>query len=418
MAAGVGWFALLILFRRETPQSKTILTGFLLLGVILRVLFFGSQPIYENDYKRYLWDGAVTAAAANPYTYSPSEIFEASEPGTASVPELARLAVMSNEADYLTGEINSPTLTTIYPPVAQLAFAAAHVIAPYDPNGLRIIFLLLESMGLGVLVLALRRFEMPLIWSAIYWLNPVIILTTYNAIHMDVLLVLPLLCAVLAVKSRPLLAATALSFAAAIKIWPLLLAPILFRNWAKKPTIYIAVAALTAVLTGAALLPMLLSMNDQAGLVAYSANWTNSSFLFPGLRDALTFFTDDPNRMARYAVALILVALSLWLGFSKSRSKHAIPFDLMALTAAFVFLSPTGYPWYFIWFIMLLPFGVQSWMARGLGLLTLGATAYYARFMLGEAGNYEIYARILLPLEFGIPLLVLAWDGWKTKQYA
>jgi len=64
-------------------------------------MFFGSQPIYENDYKRYLWDGAVAASGESPYIYSPDEIYEASHPGASSRPALARLAVMSNEADGL-----------------------------------------------------------------------------------------------------------------------------------------------------------------------------------------------------------------------------------------------------------------------------------------------------------------------------
>lgn len=414
--SGASWFALLIILQRPNATPKASLAVFLLLGVLFRLMFFGSQPIYENDYKRYLWDGAVTAANANPYQYSAQEIFDASQPGSASVPDLARLAVMSNEANFLTGEINSPTLTTIYPPASQAMFALAHVISPYDANGLRAVFLLLELFGLGVLLLALRQGNLPLMWSSLYWLNPVIILTTYNGIHMDVLLVLPILSAVLAVKSRPVLAAIALSVAAAVKIWPLLLAPVIFRRWRHRPMVYIGVAGLTAALTTLAMLPMLLTLNDQAGLTAYSANWTNSSFLFPGLRDALGVFTDASDQIARYLIAIGLTVFSLWLGFSKSRFEASIPIDLMALSAAFVFLSPTGYPWYFIWFLMFLPLAAKSWMARGLGLLSIGAAAYYARFALGEAGHYDIYARGLLPLEFGVPLLVLAWDRWKWRR--
>lgn len=418
LLAGTAWFGLLLLFRKTELNSQILLVALLLLGIILRIGFFGSQPIYENDYKRYLWDGAVTALGDNPYKYTPEQVFAASQPGTASVPELATLGVLSNQAEGLTGEINSPKLTTIYPPLAQVVFATAYKIAPFNPDGLRGVFLFLELLGLGVLLLALKQFGRPLIWATLYWLNPIIILTSYNAIHMDVLLVLPILLSLLAVKTRPLIAALALSAAAAIKLWPLLLAPVLFRAWRGKPVIYLAVAAITAIVTALAILPMILSLSDQAGLAAYSANWTNSSFLFPGLRDALSLLFDDPNRVARYVIAGLLIGLALFLGFKSPKDTNRIPLDLMALSAAFVFLSPTGYPWYFIWFLMFLPFAAQSWMARGLGLLTIGATAYYARFLLGESGHYDIYSKVLLPLEFGIPLLVLAWDGWRAKQYA
>jgi len=293
--AGAAWLALLPLLRQMRLPDKSALPAIMvpaiiLLGLVLRLLFFGSDPVYENDFKRYLWDGAVTAIGANPYEYSPHDIYEASKLGASSVPDLARLAVFSNDANGITGEINSPVLTTIYPPAAQGVFALAYWIAPFKLWSLKLVFLLFELIGLAVLLVGLRSRGQPIIWSALYWLNPVIIFTTYNGLHMDVLLVAPLLAALLWAGRRPILAAIMLSLAAAIKLWPLLLAPVLFRHWRAKPLVYFGVAALIAVLTLLSLLPMLLSLGDSAGLVAYSANWTNSSFIFPGLRDVLGIF--------------------------------------------------------------------------------------------------------------------------------
>lgn len=416
--AALAWCGILFIIRKNTISGKSILAIFLFLGVIIRLMFFGSSPVYENDYKRYLWDGSVVASGEDPYRFSPTQVFEASKVGARSVPDLTRLAIRSNEADYLTGEINSPDLTTIYPPVAQAVFTAAYWIAPYKKWGLRLVFLLLELAGLAALLAALNARKLPLIWSSAYWLNPIIIFTTYNGIHMDVLLVPPLIAAILWVGRHPLRAAVMLSIAAAVKIWPLLLAPVLFRGWRNRPVLYVGIAALVGGLTLASFAPMLLSLKTDSGLAAYSTNWTNSSFLFPGIRDALSLVSDDPNRMARYVIALILVAFSLWLGFMTPKNEKSLPVHLMILAAAFVFLSPTGYPWYFIWFLMFLPFALSHWSARGLALLTIGAAAYFARFQIGEAGHYDIYTKILLPIEFGIPLLVLAWDGLKAKRHA
>jgi len=415
--AGAAWVLMILMLRKTEISAKSVLSFFLLLGLGLRVLFFGSTPVYENDYERYLWDGSVVASGENPYRFSPAEIFEAGEIGARSEPDLTRLALRSNEADYLTGEINSPALTTIYPPAAQAVFTAAHWIAPYKKWGLKLMFLAIEILGLAALLAALRARELPLLWSSAYWLNPVIIFTTYNGLHMDVLLVPPLMAAVWWVGRHPIRAAIMLSLAAAIKIWPLLLAPVLFRGWRHRPMLYCGIAALIGTLTLASLAPMLFALGSESGLAAYSVNWTNSSFLFPGLRDGLGVFFETPDRAARYLIALLLTGLSLWLGFRISPDKTLIPAHLMILSAAFVFLSPTGYPWYFIWFLLFLPFALNHWSARGLALLTIGAAAYFARFQIGEAGHYNIYSKILLPLEFGIPLLVLAWDGWKAKRH-
>ena len=418
MISGLAWCAILVILRRDSQSIRAMLPVFLLLGLCLRLMFFNSTPVYENDYKRYLWDGSVAASGEDPYRFSPTEVFEASKPGARSIPDLARLAVRSNQADLFTSEINSPDLTTIYPPAAQAVFVAAYWIAPYQPWGLKLVFLVMEILGLIAIIAGLRARNLSLNWSAAYWLNPVIIFTTYNGIHMDVLLVAPLMAALLWVGRHPFRAAVMLSVAAAIKIWPLLLAPVLFREWRKRPAIYGGVAILVGGLTLTSLAPMLLTLKADSGLSAYSANWTNSSFLFPGLRDVLGVISESPDRIARYVIAASLTALSLWLGFAKPQDRTTVPAHLMVLSAAFIFLSPTGYPWYFIWFLMFLPFALNHWSARGLALLTIGSAAYYARFKIGEAGNYDIYSKLLLPLEFGIPLLVLAWDGLKAKRYA
>jgi len=415
---GTAWFGLVLTLPKTKIPVKALFAFCLLVGFGLRLTFFDSTPVYENDFKRYLWDGAVTAAGENPYRFSPAEIFEAGEPGARSKPDLARLAIQSNDADYITGEINSPTLTTIYPPAAQAVFAAAHYIAPYKTWGLKLVFLLFEVTAFIMILVGLRARKLPLIWSMAYWLNPVIIFTTYNGIHMDVLLVAPMIAALLSVGKRPFLASVFLALAASIKIWPLLLAPVLFRGWRHKPVVYLGVAALVAVLTALSLAPMFFSLNANSGLAAYSANWTNSSFLFPGLRDTVGLFFENSDRVARYIIAIALTCMSLWLGFLQPKDETSIAAHLMLLAGAFVLLSPTGYPWYFIWFLMFLPFALNHWSARGLALLTIGAAAYFARFQIGEAGHYHIYAKVLLPIEFGIPLLVLAWDGWKAKQYA
>ena len=418
--AGSAWVGLLLSVRRRggVTLPAMILPILIVAGVILRLSFFGSDPIYENDYKRYLWDGAVTANGTSPYIYSPQEVFEAGRPGAASYPELAGLAVMSNQADGITGEINSPVLTTIYPPAAQGVFALAYMIAPFQPWALKLVFLLFEVAGLAALLAGLRAKGLPLIYASLYWLNPLVIFTTYNGLHMDVLLVAPILAALLWAGRRPFIAAVFLSLAAAIKIWPVILAPILFRSWRGRPIIYGSVAVIIAGLTAASLLPMWLHLDSSAGLLAYSANWTNSSFLFPAARTLLENFAADPDRITRYGVAIVLTAVSLSLGFLASNDAGKVPLHLFILTALFVLLSPTGYPWYFIWFLMFLPFVVSHWSARGIALLTVGGAVYFARFQLGDAGHYDVYSRILVPIEFGAALCLLGYDGMKARRRA
>ena len=333
MIAGTAWMGIVLYLRQSKVSGGLLLAACLLLGMGLRLMFFDSTPVYENDFKRYLWDGAVTATGENPYRFSPNEIHKAGKPGATSIPDLTHLAIQSNKAGHITSSINSQTLTTIYPPAAQAVFAAAYWIAPYKPWGLKLVFLLIEIIGGLALLAGLRARGLPLIWSAAYWLNPIIIFTTYNGIHMDVLLVAPILGALLVVGRHPFRAAILLSIAGSIKIWPLLLAPVLFRGWRHRPAIYIGVAVLVGGLTLVSLAPMLLSLNEKSGLATYSATWTNSSFIYPGIRDAIGLVFENADRLARYSVAIILTGFSLWLGFVKAQDTNTLPIHCLLYTS-------------------------------------------------------------------------------------
>ena len=43
------------------------------MGLAARLALFASEPILEDDYQRYLWDGAVTAAGHNPFAVAPQD---------------------------------------------------------------------------------------------------------------------------------------------------------------------------------------------------------------------------------------------------------------------------------------------------------------------------------------------------------
>ena len=112
-----------------------------------------------DDYERYIWDGAVTAAGINPYRHSPQEAREAG-------PDDPALAALGRDGRGVLGRINHAHLRTIYPPVAQGLFAAAHLLALFRVAGLRIVLLAMDiaacmalaALLLGIAVIAgLRR---------------------------------------------------------------------------------------------------------------------------------------------------------------------------------------------------------------------------------------------------------------------
>ena len=76
MISGLVWTGLIWLIPKlqNHISAKKIVFWGIVFGIGLRAMFIGSTPIYENDWNRYLWDGAVVAEGISPYTYSPQDV--------------------------------------------------------------------------------------------------------------------------------------------------------------------------------------------------------------------------------------------------------------------------------------------------------------------------------------------------------
>jgi len=153
--------------------------------------------------------------------------------------------------------------------------------------------------------------------------------------------------------------------------------------------------------------PMMLQLGENSGFIAYATQWERSSFLFGYLEAALGLLADSAAGLARISVAVMLTGYSIWLTFRQSTDPEQLPRALMALTIALYFLSPTGYPWYVIWFVPFLPF----FPVYGAALLTVTTSLYYVRFAMQERGIYDLYSNIIVPIQFGLPLLILVGEG-------
>ena len=399
MLAGFAWMALLWILPRLKHPKRWALAA-IALGLVFRAISFGDVSIYEDDWARYLWDGALVADGQNPYVHAPADI------GADHV-----LAPDSEAGQRTLARINNPSLTTIYPPTAQAAFATAHIAAPFSLDGLRALWLLSDAIAMALMMGALAAWGRSSVWVVLYALNPLLIVTGFNSAHMDVLLTPFLMGALwLAAPSarslwRGLGTSYLLALAVGVKLWPLILAPVLLRPWRDRFPLYLALGTFTGALSLLLVWPMLGALGANSGLEAYATGWRNSAFLFRGLE---TVFGATGGRVL-VALAVCLLALALGL-FTKH--ERDIPTDALILTAALLFLSPTGYPWYGIWILALLPFRPLA----GLALLSVLTPLYYVRFALGEAGTYSIYTDILVPLQYGLPLLVLAFATLKRAR--
>jgi hypothetical protein len=176
------------------PSSRRLLYIIVGFAVAFRVLLLPSWPIQEIDYYRYLWDGRVTLAGMNPYHYSPSQIDDAILPSVSTAPELGILDQLSQSSatvDAIFKHVHYRDVPTAYPPVAQVVFAAAALLTPAAAPlwahllVLKAILLAFDLATLGVVILLLRRLQLPETWSLTYGWCPLALKEFANSGHFD-----------------------------------------------------------------------------------------------------------------------------------------------------------------------------------------------------------------------------------------
>lgn len=377
-----------------------ILALIMLTGLIMRGLMWFSTPALETDFYRYLWDGAMLANGHNPYALSPAEIQTAG----GGVPDaVARLAV---ESQPVLDRVNHPQLTTVYPLAAASVFALAYLIEPWSVDALRGVYLVLDLAAAGLLAMLLRRRAGSLLLLFVFWCNPLMVRWTYNALHMDIIVVL--LMALLAwgiARRRTFVCAMALGAAIGAKIWPVLLG---VHLWIRQRMRWSAAAGM---LLGLALLgPMLLAASHtDSGLVAYAESWQVNDPLFRlvSLAAQAALGTDSiAPSVARLAGALLFALCLVHFYGSGRRTTHHVDMLIMTL-GAFLVLLPAPYPWYFLWllpWLVLRP--VTAWIA-----LTATLPLYELRFFFGPRDMTAWFDYVVVPVEFS-PLVLLSCRRW------
>ncbi len=394
--------------------SAAMLTVIFTAGVIARLMMFASNPVMEDDWHRYLWDGASVVNGVDPYQYAPAEAALSNALGEivplSDNPDLRKLQELSEEEQLIYSRINYPYLKTIYPPVAEGAFGLAHSVAPFSLNGWRGVLLAVDLISFCLIIWVLGLFGRSYLWVGLYWWNPVVLLEVFNSGHMDGLIV-PFLVAALGLvkQDRHGFAVTALAGAAAVKLWPILLAPLLVRKYMFDLRRLIPLAMLFCVVAFALLWPQLRYVfNDpDQGLVAYSEGWRRHAFLYSIFVEGPFSGFSDPVKMSRLFVLAAVSVGALWLAWrnagdaSNAKGESQMAAGMLAVTALLVFLSPTGYPWYQVWLAGLIPFAPRL----GFLVLTMTAPIYYTRFILGDENL--IYQWGWVAFAFGLPLILL-----------
>ncbi len=417
-----------LLRRRQAELSRGWpLLALLVLGLAMRLAWFDSAPLFEDDAWRYLWDGALSANGLNPYGLPPQQVKIAPSFALGQDPVLAAQRALV-EADpralAVLHRVNHPWLASLYPPLAQALFALSHWLAPFSLTGFQVLMLIWDALTLALFALLLRIWGQSLFWLTLYWWNPLVIEEAINSLHMDLFLLPFLALALIAVRRGwRLLAGLGLVAAAGIKIWPLVLAPALLPwpqqgGWPARARYAGLVLILLAVCL-ALFWPMVVGIQAgwtaQSGLVAYAQRWEMNDSLFMlakgALHQGLGLQLDLAARLTRYGVALLVIALALWFWLRPARDPALA---MIWVSAALFLTSPTQFPWYYLWLfpaLMLRP--VWPLIA-----LTALLPLYYWRFQAQAQDWVAWFDSTLVWLEFAPVLAGLAWLAWRRWRNA
>ena len=403
VVAGLVYLAVILPARRGSDGPGVLIV--IAVGLLLRIVAWASQPILEDDFHRYLWDGAAVSAGVSPYRYSPTRILD----GSTEVPDSLRLVALSGGP--LVARINHPDLTTIYPPVAQAAFFVSHLASPFSLDAWKTVLLMADLVALALTWQLLVSRSLPRWLIAVYWWNPLLIKETYNSAHMDVLLLPFLLGAVLMrIRGRPLATAAGLALATGVKLWPVLLAPLLLAPWLRRSGRNALAPLLYVALTGALLAPMLVGPRGQSGLLSFAGRWEMNDGLFAALAWLAGFASASGPAVVRAAVAAALAALAVVVAIRDPGSPSALVRGALAITGTLLLASPAQFPWYFIWalpFLAVVPF-------PPLLALTAALPLYYLRFHFLASGSEGLFDNGIVFLEW-VPIWGLLLHALLTR---
>jgi hypothetical protein len=384
----------------------------------MRLIILFSQPILEDDYYRYLWDGSVVVQGMNPYLYSPEQVVDNREN---QIPQ--NLTDLADQSNHIIHRINHPHLRTIYPPISQAFFAIANFISPWNINSWRVVLLLVDLVNLTIIFRLLKYLQISPVFLIVYWWNPLLVKEIFNSGHMDIT-IFPFLLSSLyfCIRRKYILSILLLALATGTKLWPLILLPLIFANiYPDIKKILVSFLLFLAIL-GIIFFPMYsANFDSSSGLFSYSKSWENNDTIFMLIvwlwEFILSFFNYHPGHAQFISRITVLVILTLAIIFmlKKQTEKTGLGIfkgSLIILTTLF-FISPTQFPWYFVWVIPFLA------IRPNLPLLLLTALLpfYYLRFYFEQKGMLPVFNYGIVWLEF-IPVWILLILQWlKHRKY-
>lgn len=350
-------------------------------GLLFRLTLVPASPTTSDDYYRYLWEGKILLHGVNPYEKNPAD----------------------SSLNYLHGEdlpskVTFKTMAAIYPPAAQLIFAAGYFISGESPVGLKLIYLVCEFFTLLFLLKLFRlqkENEHQIIFYA--WL-PLPIMEFFVNAHLDAAAIMFFVMFLFyTMKENPIGSSLSFALSFLIKLYPVFILLLLLKKfWFKKAILFYSLFLIVVIVFYVPFLPHDKPLTDS--IIKYLAQWEFNGSIY----NFLNMFLHNGQTTRLICIACLTVTVAV-IAMKYKNFLSAV----YAVLFAMIIFTPTFYPWYMGWISAVNPFIQFS------SLMSLLFTINFTNVTpMGKV--WHEYTWVLL-LEY-IPFFVLlGYDLYKLK---
>ena len=317
--------------------DRGTLFGIFVLAALMQSLLIFSRPTLTDDMYRYVWDGRVQAHGISPYRHPPNA-----------------MELLSLRDDDIYPWINRKPVVTVYPPAAEASFFLLWRIWPDNIHWFQAA---MAAGGLvaGILLVGLLKdLGYSPARSLIFLWSPLLIFETAHAAHVDGL-VLPLLVGAwwARVRERDALVGFLLGIATAMKFYPALLLPFLWRpqdpkgKWITPLTFVIAI--------GIFYVPYVLT--SETSVLGYLPRYFKETFNISPLVSTLNHFLDAvhlnlPYRLVGLSLGTILIA-AIWCVLHPAPDAETALRRCIWPIGVVTLFSQELFAWYMLWLLPL-----------------------------------------------------------------
>ncbi len=344
--------ALFFLYLRTIQFEKWNLKFLLVIGILFRLAFLGTEPHLSQDFYRFIWDGHLVAHFINPYLEVPDLLIQRQD------------LVIPNSHELYSGmgELSAKHFSN-YPPLNQLLFALAALLGGKSIMGSVLVMrTLIITADIGIVYYGrklLKQLNRPphlIFW---YFLNPLVVVELTGNLHFEGVMLFFFVWAIYLLSQKKWrVAALPYALSICIKLVPLLFLPFFFKHLGIKKSLvfYLMVGTACFILFLPFYSPDFLENYSQT-IGLWFSNFEFNAGLYNGIKQIVVFFDGKPWELiktyGKIVPVLTVLAVSGFTFLRRNQKPSILLTSMLWSLTLYYLLSATVHPWYIVFLVLL-----------------------------------------------------------------